>query len=189
MNMTTMKTTIRTLALVLCTGILGGGLAAAQPPAEPPPRARPGNPAGLSPVEVLNMLDAYALVQAESALELRDGQYGEFVTRLKRLQETRRRNQQDRNRQIQELRRLTQPRPQQPQAKQGDDSVISERLKALKDHDARAAAELSRAYDALDEVLDVRQQARFRAFEENLERRKIDLLMRARRGAAGRQGQ
>ena len=74
MTMTTMKTTIRTLALMLCTGLLGGGLAAAQPPAEPPPRARPGNPAGLSPVEVLNMLDAYALVQAESALELRDGQ-------------------------------------------------------------------------------------------------------------------
>jgi hypothetical protein len=140
------------------------------------------------------MLDAYALVQAETALELRDGQYGEFVTRLKRLQETRRRNQQDRNRQIQDLRRMTQPRgaagpPQQPPAKREDDSVIAERLKALKEHDARAAAELSRAYDALDEILDVRQQARFRAFEENLERRKIDLLMRARRGAAGRQGQ
>ena len=194
MNMTMMKTTIRTLALVLCTGLLGGGLAAAQPPTEPPARGRPGNPAGLSPVEVLNMLDAYALVQAESALELRDGQYGEFVTRLKRLQDTRRRNQQDRNRQIQELRRMTQPRgaagpPQQPQAKRDDDSVIAERLKALKEHDVRAATELSRAYDALDEVLDVRQQARFRAFEENLERRKIDLLMRARRGAAGRQGQ
>ena len=48
----------------------------AQAPPEPPARGRPGNPAGLSPVEVLNMLDAYALVQAESALELRDGQYG-----------------------------------------------------------------------------------------------------------------
>ena len=84
---------------------------------------------------------------------------------------------------------MTQPRAQQPQAKREDDTVISERLRALKEHDLRAAAELSRAYDALDEVLDVRQQARFRAFEENLERRKIDLLMRARRGAAGRQGQ
>ena len=94
---------------VLCTGLLGGGLAAAQPPAEPPARGRPGNPAGLSPVEVLNMLDAYALVQAESALELQGRQYGEFVTRLKQLQETRRRNQQARNRQIQELRRMTQP--------------------------------------------------------------------------------
>jgi len=31
-----------------------------------------------------------------------------------------------------------------------------------------------------DEVLDVRQQARFRVFEENIERRKIELLIRAR---------
>lgn len=174
---------IRTLALTSLALFGGGGLALAQSPAEPPGRARPGGPAGLSPVEVLNMLDAYALVQAESALELKESQYGEFVTRLKRLQETRRRNQQARNRQVQELRRMTQP-PAKPQ----DDGVIAERLKALKEHDVKAAADLGRAYDALDEVLDVRQQARFRAFEENLERRKIDLLMRARRGAAGRQG-
>jgi hypothetical protein len=42
---------------------------------------------------------------------------------------------------------------------------------------------------ALDEILDVRQQARFRLLEEQLERRKIDLLQRARQGAArgGRQ--
>ena len=175
---------IRPVALALFAVVLTGGLALAQTPAQQPARGRPGNPAGLSPVEVLNMLDAYALVQAESALELKESQYGEFVTRLKKLQDTRRRNQQARNRQVQELRRLT-----QPQAKAQDDSVIAERLKALKEHDVRAAAELGRAYDALDEVLDVRQQARFRAFEENLERRKIDLLMRARRGAAGRQGQ
>ena len=175
---------VRRLALALFPVVLTGGLALAQTPAQQPARGRPGNPAGLSPVEVLNMLDAYALVQAESALELKESQYGEFVTRLKKLQDTRRRNQQARNRQVQELRRMT-----QPQAKPEDDSVIAERLKALKEHDARAAAELGRAYDALDEVLDVRQQARFRAFEENLERRKIDLLMRARRGAAGRQGQ
>ena len=174
---------IRTLALASLAVVGSGGVALAQPPVESPARGRAGNTAGLSPVEVLNMLDAYALVQAEGALELKDSQYGEFVTRLKKLQETRRRNQQARNRQVQELRRMT-----QPQAKPQEDAVIAERLKALKEHDARAAAELGRAYDALDEVLDVRQQARFRAFEEGLERRKIDLLMRARRGATGRQG-
>ena len=39
------------------------------------------------------MLDAYAIVQAQTALQLNDEQYGQFVTRLKRLQETRRRQQ------------------------------------------------------------------------------------------------
>ena len=179
-----MTTMIRSVALTVCATLLGASVAAAQSPADAPARGRAATAAGLSPVELLNMLDAYALVQAENALELRDQQYGNFVTRLKRLQETRRRNQQARNKLVQELRRLT-----QAQAKPADDGLIAERLKALKDHDQRAAAELGRAYDALDEVLDIRQQARFRAFEDNLERRKIDLLMRARRGAAGRQGQ
>jgi hypothetical protein len=40
----------------------------------------------------------------------------------------------------------------------------------------------------VDEVLDVRQQARFRMFEDMIERRKLDLLMRARQRAAGRRG-
>jgi hypothetical protein len=47
---------------------------------------------------------------------------------------------------------------------------------------------MRRAYESLDEVLDVRQQARFRIFEEMIERRKMDLLMRARQAAAARRG-
>ena len=46
--------------------------------------------------------------------------------------------------------------------------------------DERAAAELRRALDGVDEILTVRQQARFRLFEDQMERRKLDLLMRAR---------
>ncbi len=36
------------------------------------------------------------------------------------------------------------------------------------------------ALTGVDEVLDVRQQLRFRLFEEQMERRKVELLMRAR---------
>src|SRR5512132_572604 len=81
---------------------------AAQPPAEGvrPPRAARG---GLAPAEVVAMLDAYAVVQAQDALQLNDAQYGTFVTRLKKLQETRRKNQQAHNQIIQELRRLAGP--------------------------------------------------------------------------------
>jgi hypothetical protein len=39
---------------------------------------------------------------------------------------------------------------------------------------------MRKAYGAIDEVLNVAQQARFRVFEEQIERRKIELLMRAR---------
>lgn len=142
---------------------------------------RPNRAAGqLSPAEVVGMLDAYAVVQAQDALQLNDGQYGQFVAHLKKLQETRRGNQQARNQIVQDLRQLTGPQTATPV----DEPAVRERLKALREHDDRAASAMRRAYDALDEGLDVRQQARFRIFEEQIERRKLDLLMRARQGAA-----
>jgi hypothetical protein len=146
------------------------------PPAERP-AARANRAAGLSNGELINMLDTYAIVQAQDALELGDQQYGQFVTRLKQLQQTRRRNMQKRNQIVGELRRLTQTTPL-------DETTVRDRLRTLRDHDVTAAEEMRRAYDSLDEVLDVRQQARFRIFEDRMERQKLDLLMRARNRAA-----
>jgi hypothetical protein len=154
-----------------------GGVAAQQDAGQP----RQGRPAGeLSSMEVVRMLDAYALVQAQDALQLDDDKYGLFVTRLKTLQETRRRSQQARNQILQELRRLAGPQAAVPP----DDAAIRERLRALREHDDRAALGIRRAHDAVDELLDLRQQARFRIFEETIERRKLDLLVRARERAA-----
>lgn len=165
--------------------LLSAGLGVAEPSvhqAAAVPDARPNRaPGELSPAEVVGMLDAYALVQAQNALQLNDSQYGAFVGRLKALQETRRKNQRARNQVVQELRRLT-----GQQAATLDEAAVRDRLRALRELDERSAADLRRAYDALDEVLDIRQQARFRIFEENLERRKMDLLLRARQRAAGR---
>ena len=145
--------------------------------------ARGDDPGNLNPADVINVLDGYAIVQAQEALQLTEAQYGPFVTRLKRLQETRRRNQQARHRMIQELRRLAGPQTTAP----ADEATLRQQLKALRDHDDRAADEMRKAYEGLDEVLDARQQARYRLFEERLELRKLDLLMRARQGAARRQ--
>jgi hypothetical protein len=135
---------------------------------------------GLTNAELVAMLDTYALVQAQDTLHLDDGQYGQFVVRLKKLQEIRRRNQQTRNQIVQDLRRLSDSRADAAR----DENAIRERLRALRELDERAAADLRRAYDAVDELLNVTQQARFRVFEENVERRKLDLLVRARERAA-----
>jgi hypothetical protein len=138
---------------------------------------RAPDPTGaLSPGEVAKLLDAYVLVQAQDALQLNDAQYGQFVTRMKNVQEVRRRNQRARQGILQDLRRLGGDRGERA----AQEPAIRERLKALAEHDERALAELRKAYEALDEVLDVRQQARFRVFEETMERRKFELLMRAR---------
>ena len=130
----------------------------------------------MTPGEIQRLFDAYLVMEAQQALTLTDQQYPQFLTRLKTLQDTRRRNQQQRNQLMGQLQRLTNPR----QPNRGDESQIRERLTALQELESRNAAEMRKAYNALDEVLDVRQQARFRVFEEQIERRKIELLMRAR---------
>ena len=172
---------LHTITFFLLMTTAAAGASAPPRQDDPPLRGRAGRAAaaGMSPAEVVNMLDAYAVVQAQDTLQLSDTQYGQFVARLKKLHQTRRQAQQQRNRILQELRRLA-----GPLATQIDENAIRTNLKALREVEERAAGEVRKAYDAVDEVLDARQQARFRVFEENLERRKLDLLMRARQGAA-----
>lgn len=203
MTKTTRMRLLAVLVGLLFAGTLGGAPAhaaasfqapatrdAQDPPAAPNRGNRPDPSDPLAPVstgELVNMLDTYAIVRAQAELTLSDAQYAQFVTRLKRLQEARRRNQRERNQILQDLRRLTGPLAQAP----ADETVVRERLKALRDHDERATVEMRKAYETLDEVLDVRQQARFRIFEETIERRKLDLVLRARERAnrSGRGGQ
>ncbi|HET7220810.1 MAG TPA: hypothetical protein VFJ02_22310 [Vicinamibacterales bacterium] len=151
-------------------------------PPRPASQAAPaGDPASdsLSDADLAAALDAYALVQAQQWLSIADDKYRVFAARLKRLQDVRRRNQRIRHRLVMELRKLVGNRA----APGADDAAIKAQLTALRDHDDRSALELRQAYDALDEVLDPRQQARFRLFEEQIELRKLDLMMRARERA------
>jgi hypothetical protein len=171
-------------ALVLIAALVIGGPAWAQEfqaqPQNPPPQG--GGPLSgldngeLTPGEIQKLFDAYLVMEAQQALQLNDQQYPQFLARLRTLQDTRRKNQQERNQLMNQLQRLTNPRAEV----RGDEAMIKERLTALQELESRNAAEVRKAYNALDEVLDVRQQARFRVFEEQIERRKIELLMRAR---------
>lgn len=138
------------------------------------------DPATFSAGQIQRWFEAYTVLQAQDALRLSEAQYGRFVTRLKSLQESRRRHQQARNLILAELRKLTNP---QTPAAAGDEAQIAERLKALRQEDEHGQVDLKKSYDALDETLDVRQQARFRVFEERMEQQKLELLMRARQNA------
>ena len=100
----------------------------------------------------------------------------------RRCRTSRRRHQQARNQILGELRRLTNPQTRQQRRRRRS----TERLKALRDEDDRAAVDLKKAYEGVDETLDVRQQARFRIFEERMEQQKLELLMRARQNARRR---
>jgi hypothetical protein len=145
----------------------------------PPPRAN----GALAPAEIQRLFDAYVIRQAQQALALTDSQYPEFVSRLRALQELRRQNQRARRQAVAELARLSNRRTEPV-----GETAIREQMKVLEDLDATAAADLRRAYDEIDQVLDLRQQARFRVFEDQVERRKLELLLQVRRPAAQRSG-
>lgn len=152
--------------------LLGPGVSTAQDP-QPLPRA-----ARLAPADVQRLFDAYTLMQAQDALKLSDQQYSQFVTRMKALQDVRHRNQQARQQLLREIERLSADSAT-------DERALRDRLTALREQDVKMAGDLQKAYAGVDEVLDARQQARFRLFEESMERKKFDLLMRARqRGRA-----
>jgi hypothetical protein len=131
------------------------------------PRGDAGDgPPAMTPAHVQQLFDAMLVMQAQEALSLTEQQYAQFLTRVRVLQ------------------RLTNPRNPPPNV---SDAEVKQRLEALQELESRTAAELRKAYSAIDEVLDVQQQARFRVFEEQLERRKLELVARARQQNPNRQ--
>jgi hypothetical protein len=135
---------------------------------------------GVTPAEIQRMFDAYALVQAQDQLRLNDEQYSRFLVRYKSLQELRRRALQEHTRLVGDLRRLLlQGQP--------DDAQLKDRMQQLQEVDSRALGEVRKAYEGIDQVLDVKQQAGFRVFEEQMERRKLELITRARQANRPRQ--
>ena len=128
---------------------------------------------GVTPAEIQRMFDSYALIQAQDQLKITDEKFPQFLTRFKALQDTRRRNMTERFRMVQDLRKLSNDA-------QPDETQMRDRLKALDELDVRSQTEIAKAYEAINQVLDIRQQAKFRVFEENMENRKLALVMRAR---------
>jgi Spy/CpxP family protein refolding chaperone len=171
-----MKMAIGGGAVIVVLIALAASPAAAQRarPKDAAPDAGAEAPApGVSPAEIQRMFDSYALIQAQEQLKISDEKFPQFLTRFKALQDVRRTNMTQRLRMVQELRRMT-------NEAQPDESRMRERLKALDELDARAQADISKAYESINQVLDVYQQAKFRVFEENMENRKLALVMRAR---------
>ena len=164
------------LLAVVLTGLpLSGLLAQPRAGAPGPPLPRLRGEGGVAPAEIQRLFDAYVVMQSQEAVGVGEEQYPKFLTRLRTLQDARRRGQVERARVLLELRRLTRDGDAPP-----DETALRTQLKALDDGDARASRETRLALEALDQVMDLKQQARFRLFEEQMERRKAELLMRAR---------
>jgi len=143
------------------------------PAPQGPGAVTPAEPPGVAPAEIQRLFDAYALVQAQEQLAISDDKYPQFLVRFKVLQDTRRRSLQEHARRVLELSRLV-------NTEQSDEALLRDRVKALEDADAQSSADIQKAYEGVDSVLSIRQQAQFRVFEELMERRKLELVTRAR---------
>ena len=136
----------------------------------------------MSPREVQRLFDAYVAMQAQDRLQLSETQYPQFLPRLKSLLDLRRTRLAGRQALVADLGRASQGGA----AHRTDDATLREKLQQLRAFDDQTAADLRRAYESIDQVLDVGQQARFRVFEDQIERRKVELLMRARQNVRNR---
>jgi hypothetical protein len=151
---------LRAAAILLATG-----QAAGQAPG-------PAANENVDPAELGRLFDAYTVMQAQEALGLDEARFGPFVTRLRALQEMRRRHLRERVAVMRDLRQLLQS--------PGNDAQLKERLDALVRLETASRADQAKAMDAIDELLDIRQRARFRLLEQQLELRKLELVNRAR---------
>jgi Spy/CpxP family protein refolding chaperone len=139
------------------------GPAGAQRPALPPVGR------GMNAMQLQQHLDAFALIQAEQQLKLSGEQYSVFAPKLIRVQTMRRRMMQERRRLLNDLNQLL-------VAQTPSDEAISEKTKAFDDWNRRINDELVKSYQDLDTSLTPWQRGRFRLLEEQLERRKLELL-------------
>src|SRR5436190_12965501 len=129
----------RTVAMLMLIAGLVAGPSAAQDPPPAPPGEGPINAA-----QIQRWFEAYTVMQAQDALQLSEAQYGRFVTRLKALQNVRRRHAVARNRMMGDLHRLT-----NPQNGPAEETLLAERLKALRDEEDRAAVEIRKATEGV----------------------------------------
>ena len=170
----------RAAALVVAVAV---GVCAQTPaPSTAPPPDPIVDPDRMSPREVQRLFDAYVSMQAQERLQLTETQYPQFLPRLKALLDLRRSSLAARQGLVAELGRASLGGA----GRRVDESALRDKLQQLRAFDDQAASDLRRAYEDIDQVLDVRQQARFRVFEDQMERRKVELLMRARQNVRNR---
>jgi Spy/CpxP family protein refolding chaperone len=154
--------------------VLSAASAFAQPP---PDDAGPGP--GPSPDHVFRMVDAYFVKNLKERLELTDDQFARVVPPVQKLQRDRRELTRRRFRAMFELRRVL-------TTGGATEAAVEGLLRDLKAVEAEEPATLRRDREAIDAVLTPVQQAKFRVFEAEVERRVRHALARQGRGGGRR---
>ena len=125
--------------------------------------------------EVEGMMEAYILSKLQDSLDLTDEQFGSMVVAQKKLSDTRRAYRRDRMQVLRQMRQTL----QREQAGESELQPLLSQLDTLRDD--FAGNEKSR-YAAVDTILDIRQRARYRILEVELQRRLGQMMRQVRRG-------
>lgn len=166
-----MKTWKKTLPLVLLAAAAGLAVGSTQQDrSQEPTRA-----------DVEGMMEAYVLSKLQDALSLSDEQFGSLVVAQKKLQDTRRAYREDRTRMLRELRQTL-------RHDAAGASELDPMLDELRERRVSFFEEETSRYEAIDEILDVRQRARYRVLEVELQRRLNELMRRVRGARDERRG-
>lgn len=121
--------------------------------------------------DVRGMMEAYVLSKLQDALDLTDEQFGQMVVAQTKLSDTRHEYRQNRMRVLRQMRQIL----QDEDAGENELQPLLDELEALREE--FLASEKSR-YQAIDAILDVRQQARYRILEVELQRRLQEMMRR-----------
>jgi Spy/CpxP family protein refolding chaperone len=123
---------------------------------------RQGRRVGREDLEGLML--GYVISKMQEALELTDEQFGQMVVAQKKITEHRRKYRTGRQQTLKQLRQaLKDPETEDPQ--------ITAMLTQLEDSKSQFEAQQRADYQAIDEILNVRQRARYRLLEVDIQRR------------------
>jgi Spy/CpxP family protein refolding chaperone len=120
------------------------------------------------------MVDAYVLASIQESLELDDEQYTRVIPLVNKLQKARREYYGSRGRALREMRRLL-------RSGTATEAEVADALKAFNALETEGPERIRARLAALDEVLTPLQQAKYRVFEVEVERRMRELMRRSRR--------
>lgn len=128
---------------------------------------------GANREEVEGMMDAYILSKLQESLDLTDEQFGRMVVAQKKLQDTRR---EYRRARMSVLRRLRQALRRDD----AEDSELEPLLGELESLKGGFIVNEKARYADIDAILDIRQRARYRILETEIQRRLQQLMRRVR---------
>jgi hypothetical protein len=110
------------------------------------------------------LMEAYVISKLQESLELSDQQFAQMVVAQKRISGHRREHRNKRQKMLQQLRRaLNDPGT--------EDDQIADMLNQLKQAQVDIEAQQRADYQEIDKILGVRQQARYRILELEIQRR------------------